>query len=992
MASYDHKGTKITGTSTTAKIFKKSGISNAKRNDTYFNTSTGHVYRCDTAGSASKAKWAYVRTDIASKPTKTVAGLGAPKRITSGSNTRLMKAEWSVPSSLTNNKNGDRATGLEIQWSLGIKGKDPKKVIETSNESKTSSTINLNSFTVGRKTYSRSDFYPFEGKPKLTYVTTKIKATNSKGDGPAVKETREFSPPVKPTIGDFSFNTETGTVSTTIKADAGTGYRERYDTRYKVSVYNSATGQEWNSTNSTTQSTEFPASYDVAGYQSISYDQYYRITVTAWSRGYAGNSEVAKKVYYVGYPAKASINKVVVSGKDSSSKCTVYIKTNSSTAHPVDRVKLETLTDVEYATAAQIPANPGWDDAGIIDDAECTALAVPVADLIPSAGNYTWLRVKTYHANEEILCRYSDYYRVRALETPVPTAADDDIVIISIEAGEDGESALVQLAWNADGQDDSTGTELSWADSEDTWRSTENPKEHTFTWTDGSFTGTDPITGLVTTYHDSALITVKGLEEGTKYYFKARRYLDADETTYSAYSNTGTVLTSETPETIVASCDKYVPVGASLPIYWTLSGNGIQTSWQIVTSAGTVILEGEGITGSAQISADRLAEFATNGSITFTVQASTGADYVISEAHTVRIVNAPELEITSAATLTAQSVSFTATTDRLCDLTIILTSQGASTQGPTGIQRQPSGDTIYSDVYEPLWTEGSDSFSATVELPGGLDLWNLATYTLSVVATDRDTGLQSEPQKTDITIDWANPAVDPYDHIELTAVDTYDENEGHILGVQISLTAPETANEDDVYDIYRLDGGHASLIGESFPLTHTVIDRYAPFGDNMTLYYRVALRTVDGDVAFADIEYVLDNASLRFDWEDGYVELPYNISIGDSYRKDFELRQHMDGSSDGYWNPNIERSSSLSTDVIRITQESDIEMTRKLARYSGPVFVRTPIGSAYEADVQVSDMSVDNSAIMAVAIDATEIGLTQEFILPNPFPLVEEGE
>ena len=53
-------GTKITGTSTTGTVFSSSGISNARVNDKYLNTSTGNIYNCTTAGAASVAKWAYI--------------------------------------------------------------------------------------------------------------------------------------------------------------------------------------------------------------------------------------------------------------------------------------------------------------------------------------------------------------------------------------------------------------------------------------------------------------------------------------------------------------------------------------------------------------------------------------------------------------------------------------------------------------------------------------------------------------------------------------------------------------------------------------------------------------------------------------------------------------------------------------------------------------------------------------------------------------------
>jgi hypothetical protein len=54
-----YSGTAITGTSTTATVFSSSGITAAKVDDQYLNTSTGNTYKCTTAGAASAAKWVY---------------------------------------------------------------------------------------------------------------------------------------------------------------------------------------------------------------------------------------------------------------------------------------------------------------------------------------------------------------------------------------------------------------------------------------------------------------------------------------------------------------------------------------------------------------------------------------------------------------------------------------------------------------------------------------------------------------------------------------------------------------------------------------------------------------------------------------------------------------------------------------------------------------------------------------------------------------------
>lgn len=55
-----YHGTGITGTSTTAAAFSGSGVSSARINDLYLNTSTGNVYKCTVAGAASAAKWIYL--------------------------------------------------------------------------------------------------------------------------------------------------------------------------------------------------------------------------------------------------------------------------------------------------------------------------------------------------------------------------------------------------------------------------------------------------------------------------------------------------------------------------------------------------------------------------------------------------------------------------------------------------------------------------------------------------------------------------------------------------------------------------------------------------------------------------------------------------------------------------------------------------------------------------------------------------------------------
>lgn len=986
MATYTYKGTKVKGTG-------EGGVAtpNVRRNDTYLNTQTGHVYVCVEAH-PTWAVWRYIRTDIIAKPDQSVYGLGAPVRGSNGS--RTMSTKWATSDWQKNTQNGKRMTSIYRVWQVNtwINQKHyPLKDAKEIGVNATESAINLNNLKIGNNTYDRSSFYPLT-KRFLTSVACTVYTKNAKGYGTKVAVSRSFDKPRTPVIAAPTFNAENGHLTFRITTDAGIDYRERYDTRYKLTAKKASTKVTTVVSDSFSTSTDFTVSYDAVDYMQMSYDDYIEVKCEAWARGYKGDSAHATRTYYISYPAQASITGTDISSEDSTGKCTVFIKTNKNVEHPVDGVKLEYLANVDYARASDIPGNADWEDTGIVDDADCTALSVAVTELIPEKGKYTWLRVKSWHAAEGRLYRYSKYKDVMHKEAP--TAEDDKIVILSAEPASGGKSAAVQLAWNADGQDDSTGTEISWSTELDTWESTSAPDVYMFEWDQGE------ITSGGVTYHSSARIIIKGLKEGERYYVKARRYLDGDVTTYSEYSDYATFITSEIPESIVAICDSFIAKGSPLPVYWTFSGNGIQTRWQIESyvngaDENVVLADGEGSTGFAQIGVERLEEHAVNNTLTIRVGASTGSNFVWSEWKTVSIVSAPTLTIDVDDALTAQPMSFDVTVSSPSRLLVIVSSEGATSQFPTGRLTQTYGDTIHSGVYDPEWSESEGLFTATVTLPTDLDFWKLGDYKLSVVATDTVTGLSSETSEHIFSIDWTHEAVSPFTddshkYVDVAPIDEVDDEGTHRKAVQIDLTPPIGSAESDVYDIYRLSADGAQLIGEGFPLTYTTVDEFAPFGEDLTLYYRVALRTVDGDVDFADFEYSADGDYLRFDWDGYYFESPYSVAVSDSYDKSVDIRQHMDGNSSGYWNSNVRKKSSLSTDVIRIIQPTEADLARQLGRYAGTVFVRTPAGEAYEADVQVTELSSKNRAVYSIAFDAIEVGLTAEFMLP--IPEVEEEE
>ena len=903
-------------------------------------------------------------TDITKKPTGGVSSLHVKR----GSGYRI-EAGWKVPKSLTNDSD-HRTTELGVTWSLGIKGTDPKDARTYANESATSSAANVNSFNAGRKTYTRASFYPLT-KTRLHYVTCKVRAANAKGESPLVPSaTLEFELPRKPSIAAYSVDATSGIISTTITTNAGTDRYERYDTEYYWRVKNSKTGQWVKNVHTTSSSTSINLSANVSALQSLG-TGYIACSCKARARGLKGASEWVERRYYLAFP-NAPVIKRIDAPTGITGTVVAYISTNRTTQHPVTKVQLQALVDVEYATVEEAAAaSSEWDDVGAPDDGKCSALAVNVADVRPTtAGRHSWLRVRAVDVIDNLLYSYSAPVELTTLYRPAYSATGDTVTILDGHAGADGESAVMLLGWQ---DSSSTGTELSWSSELDTWRSTDEPDTFNVLYDDGS------VTRGGTTYAHSATITIKGLDEGQTTYVKARRYHEgADATTYGPYSEAYMVTPAQIPASVTLACDGYVAEGSDLTLTWTYEGGATQDAWCVLDGTGTIVAQGQNALGTCTIEADRLASLAVGGALELRVMVSMGGAWVTSAAKAVTIVEAPTLTATTAATLTAQPMAISATCDVSdATLTVIVTADGVSGDMPYGMDVQARGDVVWSGVVEPEWVNGA----ATVTLPEGLAFADKAGYTVTVRATDPSTGLSSETVTAQTTVAWSHQAPDPAGSVAVTPDPT-------AKSATLTLAAPTGSTETDCYDIYRLTGDGAQLIGEGWPLSATVTDDYAPYGDGMALAYRVALRTADGDVQWADVPYWMGGSAIRIDWAGQSVELPYNIAISDGYAKDADVHEYLDGSTDAFFNEGIRRTAKLSTDVMRLTDADTIAAVLDLAHHVGPAFVRTPTGAAYEADVQVESVTPTHE-LAAVSVSATEVRLTPAYQLP-PYNVVEE--
>lgn len=938
---------------------------------------------------------------ISKKPDGTVAKLTTPKR---NANTQTFTSTWSVPSSHTSGSNSARATGITCDWQLELSSGNPW-IRDTGGTSFTSSTLRLNSdwkFSDGKR-YDRQDFWPY-GNDRLYSVTCWVRETNSKGNGEWAKLKRNIEYPHDPVISEPEMSEQAGSagnVSVTVDWDKdNSGYHDADRCQYWVVVTDTVAGtvnkveQEGTRSGSVEGDAQsFTISYDAVNRMKLSWSDYIMVKFQAKAQGWRGNSNLKQRIFYVSYPNVPSITAVDVSDTRATGKVTALIDLNVEETHPVTGCVLEKLVGTQAQTAEEATASGNWQETGASDDGECSALAVAAEELLSGTtpGKSVWVRVKSWSHTEDIFYRYSEPWRVEELETPAGYVEPSDVSIISLIPGADGKSAVLTVGWNE--ETPRTGTEVSWADDANAWKSTKQPNTYLCTWNDGAITG----------YTGSATVHIQGLTEGTKYYVKARRYRDVDgDVTYSTYAqDVGVVMPVTAPEGVTLITPEFVARGEGIPCTWTYDSDAMQTAWQLVSGTletevddtvtppiitetfteEAVLDSGTDATGGCIVPASRVG---TAEQVALAVRVSTGGEWVQSKPKAVRIANAPEFTLSAPATLTAQPLQLSMTCSTYSDVAVVVTAQGATGSYPGGDRSQLAGDTVYADAVTPEWSNGA----ATVTLPDGLDLWDGAAYTVTARATDTATGLSSETAEAAFTVEWAHQAVAPTDNIEVTPHD--DVADGfRTLWAEVELPPTQGMVSTDVYDVYRVTADNSYLVAEGIEQGATVTDHYAPYGGGL---YRVAVRTADGDVDWNDYTYTLEADQLRIDFGPRYVELPYNLVLGDAYSKDFEGRAHLGAAvQEGYWNENVSRKATFGTDLLRVDADT-VDALRALARYDGPCFVRMPNGCAYQANIDVSglDGSYDNAAY-AVALDGQEVALT-DYLAEGPAAEIPEGE
>ena len=514
---------------------------------------------------------------------------------------------------------------------------------------------------------------------------------------------------------------------------------------------------------------------------------------------------------------------------------------------------------------------------------------------------------------------------------------------------------------------------LSWSQNPNAWESTDEPEEY-------------EVTRI-----SAARWRISGLETGVTWYFRIRLAIASDDSvTYGPYCAPIAVDLSSAPDIPVLSvADSVITEGGSVTASWVYvsTDNTTQASAEIceATVDDSSLTYPE--TQPLAITYGSIIGHATTGqNLTFTpnwlngtthyicVRVSSESGKVSEWSDPVPVSVADPLSCTITAT-SLDSVTLpdgsgsTRTVLALTEMPLTATITGAGTGGTTTLiieraaeyhMERPDGVTRVGNDGETIAIysqTGEDSISIdSTDLVGMLD--DGAQYRL--IATVQD-GLGQSAEKTlDFEVHWDHQAGIPTATVTMSG-----------MIAKIKATAPAGAVVGDVCDIYRLTADKPELIVQDGEFGTTYVDPYPAIGKGRG--HRVVHRTLNGDYITADNQPawvdlsdtdgdLLDSYNIIIDFDDNQLVLPYNITLSSSWEKDFQLTKYLGGAQQGDWNVGVQRSGSIG---LVLTADQDAELItgmRNLAAFAGICHIRTPEGSSYPADIQVTEDSSFESA------------------------------
>lgn len=535
-------------------------------------------------------------------------------------------------------------------------------------------------------------------------------------------------------------------------------------------------------------------------------------------------------------------------------------------------------------------------------------------------------------------------------------------------------AGTVRVTFNWSWQE-ATTAELSWSDHADAWESTNGPSTY-----------------IINNTHASAW-NISGLTTGKTWYVRVRLSSGAgDGKTYGAYSDIVSINLTSAPAVPVLTLSRgVITEHGSVTASWGFSsGDGSGQAYAEVAEV-TVVSGSNVYTPIAHTQSEMHVTISAEEMGWTSGQAHVLVVRVVSDSGrqsdgwsdpvTVTVAD-PITAVISQTSLSSQTVTEDGVQRVVNSLTVMpltITVTGAGAGGTTSVIIERSAD---YRIDRPDETEfhgyegetialvsqtGEAQITITDEmLVGRFD--DEAQY--RIIATVQDGLGQSAEATMDFEVHWAVQAQMPDATVEI--IDRH-------LVAKITPTAddPETG---DTCDIYRLSVDRPELIYPNAEFGTAYVDPYPAIGEFGG--HRIVYKTANGDyitaankLAWIDLrepegDHIKTNYSI-IDFGSGRLLINRNLDISNSWSKDFQETQYLGGSIQGDWNPAVSRKATVTTVAVSIIDQETIQMMRRLAVYAGICHVRTPDGSSYAANVDVSDAYSHNTGRKVIAYTLT---------------------
>ena len=501
----------------------------------------------------------------------------------------------------------------------------------------------------------------------------------------------------------------------------------------------------------------------------------------------------------------------------------------------------------------------------------------------------------------------------------------------------------VRVSWQ-NNWTDAEGIELSWAESPYAWESTDQPETFSI---DNPFLNSWRIAGL---------------ETGKAWYVRVRAFVENDSNvkSYSPFSPTASINLSSAPSIPTLALSRgVVPIGES-----------VTASWNFASTDGTPQEEARIYSENVLIATTKTQEYAdlkfdTAGTYRLCVEVISASGQSSGKSPTVNLVVAEPLTCSMTTSFTDVTVTDDDGEDRtvhaLTALPLTATVTGIGNGGTTSLTitrtasfhlERPDGSELDGFSGETILSYTQDDDEAITigyaDLIGSLD--DGGEYRLTATVTD-SIG-QTASVSEDFTVLWARQAIVPDGEVIIDR-----DNYAAIL----KPIAPTGTIQSDVCDIYRLSADKPALVYRGAVFGEKYVDPYPTIGENGG--YRFVFRTVDGDYTTADgglafydcYDDVLELTDTIINFGGETLVLQYNLDVSHSWEKGFVSERFLDGSVKGFWNAGVGRSGDISSVSIPMLEEDVISALRRLSEYEGRCHLRTPDGSSFPADIQVSE-------------------------------------